>query len=230
MPPSHVTQAGMLDLISDAGMVAKFVLFILFSASIFCWAIIFTKWRAFKSALSQNHKFSEIFWSGKSIEEILTKTEKFPRSPVVVVFKSGIKELRKISTGEGASVSNQEKLDLLYRSLIRTSTEELALLERHISWLATTASAAPFVGLFGTVWGIMNSFQNIGATGNANLAVVAPGISEALITTAAGIGAAIPAVVAYNYFVGQVRRVAGDMDTFAHDFISILQRTSRKSS
>lgn len=228
MPPSHFTQTGILDLVADAGMVAKFVLLILFSASVFCWAIIFTKWRAFSSALAQNKKFSEVFWSGKSVEEIMTKTEKFPRSPVVVVFKSGIKELRKVTGNDSSSVNSQDKLDLLYRSLVRTATEELAHLERHIGWLATTASAAPFVGLFGTVWGIMNSFQNIGATGNANLAVVAPGISEALITTAAGIAAAIPAVVAYNYFVGQVRRVAADMDSFAHDFISILQRTTRK--
>ncbi|MGZ3688950.1 MAG: MotA/TolQ/ExbB proton channel family protein, partial [Bdellovibrionota bacterium] len=101
----------------------------------------------------------------------------------------------------------------------------IASLERNVGWLATTASAAPFVGLFGTVWGIMNSFQNIGATGAASLAVVAPGISEALITTATGIGAAIPAVVAYNFFAGQIKRIAVDMDTFSHDFINIVQRS-----
>lgn len=226
MPSSHLTQAGILDLIADAGIVAKFVLLVLFSASIFCWAIIITKWRTFKNAIRQNRKFSDIFWNSKSIDEILGKTEKFPNAPVVNIFKSGIRELKKLSASEGTT--NQEKLDFLYRSLVRTSSEELASLERHVGWLATTASAAPFVGLFGTVWGIMNSFQNIGATGNANLAVVAPGISEALITTAAGIAAAIPAVVAYNYFVGQARRVAADMDSFAFDFISILQRTAKR--
>ncbi len=227
MSPSHLTQTGLLDLVLEAGVVAKIVLLVLFSSSVFCWAIILTKWRAFKSALRQNKKFSDIFWSSKSIEEILGKTERFPRAPVVSVFKSGIKELKKHSESGGAG-SNQEKLDHIYRALVRTSSDELALLERNISWLATTASAAPFVGLFGTVWGIINSFQSIGATGNANLAVVAPGISEALITTAAGIAAAIPAVVAYNYFVGQARRVAADMDSFAFDFISILSRTSKK--
>ena len=149
-------------------------------------------------------------------------------SPVAAVFKSGVKELKKVAPGEGA-----DGIDNVHRALVRASNSEIAGFERHVGWLATTASAAPFVGLFGTVWGIMNSFQNIGATGAANLAVVAPGISEALITTATGIGAAIPAVIAYNHFAGQIKRLSVDMECFTQDFLNIIQRSiigTRKGS
>ena len=143
---------------------------------------------------------------------------------MATVFKSGVKELKKVNSGEGET-DNSGKVDNIYRALLRSSTSEVAALESHLGWLATTASAAPFVGLFGTVWGIMNSFQSIGASGAANLATVGPGISEALITTATGIAAAIPAVVAYNHFAGQIKRLAVDMECFSQDFINIIQRS-----
>ena len=152
-----------------------------------------------------------------------TRATSFQARPVATVFKSGLKELRKVAPTE-AALHNLGNVDNVHRALIRSSSSEVALLEKHVGWLATTASAAPFVGLFGTVWGIMNAFQSIGAYGAANLAVVAPGISEALITTATGIGAAIPAVVAYNHFAGQIRRLAVEMDGFSQDFINIVQR------
>jgi biopolymer transport protein TolQ len=224
MPTAHVASTGIVDLIAEAGPVAKFVLLILLSASVFCWAIILLKWRALSRASSQNQKFLNVFWHGKNIEEIFSKSEKFPSSPVATVFKSGVKELKKLSGGEVEAVGS-ERVDNVYRALLRSSTSEVAALESHLGWLATTASAAPFIGLFGTVWGIMNSFQNIGATGAANLATVGPGISEALITTATGIAAAIPAVVAYNHFTGQIRRLAVDMECFSQDFINIIQRS-----
>jgi biopolymer transport protein TolQ len=225
MPTAHVASSGILDLISDSGLVAKCVLLVLLSASIVCWAIILTKWRSLSRALSQNQKFLNVFWHGKNIEEIFAKSEKFPGSPVATVFKSGVKELKKLTSGEGMAPEGNEKVDNIYRALMRTSTSEVAALESNLGWLATTASAAPFIGLFGTVWGIMNSFQSIGATGAANLAVVGPGISEALITTATGIAAAIPAVVAYNHFSGQIRKLAVDMECFSQDFLNIIQRS-----
>jgi biopolymer transport protein TolQ len=227
MPNPHIamTQTGVIDLITQAGPVAKPVLLFLLGASIFCWAIILTKWKTLRTAQQQNEKFMTVFWNGKNLDEIVSKSEKYPNAPIAAVFKYAVKELRKLSNNDTTSPLVAERVDNIHRALLRASTTEITLLEKHVNWLATTASAAPFVGLFGTVWGIMNSFQNIGATGAANLAVVAPGISEALITTATGIGAAIPAVIAYNYFVGQIKKVAVDMDCFSHDFINIVQRS-----
>ena len=227
MPNSHAASlaaGGVLDLIAESGPVAKVVLLVLLSASIFCWAIILMKWRSLSRAANQNQKFLNVFWHGKNIEEIFAKSEKFPSSPVATVFKSGVKELKKVNSGEGET-DNTGKIENITRALMRTSTSEIAALETHLGWLATTASAAPFVGLFGTVWGIMNSFQSIGANGAADLATVGPGISEALITTATGIAAAIPAVVAYNHFGGQIKRLAIDMECFSQDFINIIQRS-----
>lgn len=217
-----------LNLITDTGFVAKLVLLILLAASIACWSIIISKWKRLKSAQNQNAKFNAIFWNGKNVDEIVAKSEKFQGSPVAVVFKSGVRELRRFSA-EATPVSGFEKVDNIQRALFRASNEQISELENHLSWLATTASAAPFVGLFGTVWGIMNSFHSIAATGSANLAVVAPGISEALITTATGIGAAIPAVVAYNYFVGEIKKVALDIESFTQDFLNIIQRSSSQA-
>jgi biopolymer transport protein TolQ len=226
MPSSHISQPGFLDLINQAGIVAKFVLLLLLSSSVVCWAIIISKWRVLRLAMKQNENFIQMFWNSKSLEDIATKSEKFPGSPVASVFKNGVKEMKKLSGSDAISAVSSDRIENIYRALIRASTTEISTLEKHVGWLATTASAAPFVGLFGTVWGIMNSFQNIGATGAANLAVVAPGISEALITTATGIAAAIPAVIAYNYFAGQIKRVATDMECFSQDFINIVQRSA----
>jgi biopolymer transport protein TolQ len=220
-----LASGGVLDLIADSGPVAKFVLLILLSASIFCWAIILLKWRALSRAQNQNQKFLNVFWHSKSIDEIFAKSEKFPASPVASVFKHGVKELKKSGPGTENEGDPAGRIENIQRALLRSSSSEVAALETHLGWLATTASAAPFIGLFGTVWGIMNSFQSIGATGAANLATVGPGISEALITTATGIAAAIPAVVAYNHFAGLIKRQAVDMDCFAHDFVNIIQRS-----
>ena len=191
-----------------------------------CWAIILTKWKSLTDVQKQNASFIKMFWNGKNFDEIVTKCDQFPTSPAAQVFKNGVKELRKFSSSESSHTISAptDKLENIYRALLRTATGEITTLEKHLGWLATTASAAPFVGLFGTVWGIMNSFQSIGATGSANLAAVAPGISEALITTATGIGAAIPAVIAYNLFSGQIKRIAVDVDCFSQDFMNIIQR------
>lgn len=221
---------GVLDLVSQSGPVAKLVLLSLLGASVVSWAIIFVKWKVVKIAHSENAQFLNLFWNGKSIEEIYGKSDRYTKSPVASIFKSGVKELKKIttSTGEPRPLDDMG-VGNVNRALSRASIAEIAALEKYVSILATTASAAPFVGLFGTVWGIMGSFQGIGATGSANLAVVAPGISEALITTATGIAAAIPAVIAYNHFAGQIRRIAADMDCFSQDFINIVQRSAMGS-
>ncbi len=230
MPSTHsLSPTDTLSLITEAGWVAKFTLLLLLSSSILCWAIILTKWQGLKTAFKNNHKFLEIFKTGKNIEEVVTKSEGLSQSPVSAVFHQGIRELKLIS-GTETMISSAHKLENIQRALIRASTQEVTALESHLGWLATTASAAPFIGLFGTVWGIMNAFQNIGASGAANLAVVAPGISEALITTASGIAAAIPAVVAYNYFTGQIRRLAVDMECFSQDLVNIIQRSLLSAS
>ncbi len=226
-PPPAPTEGrlgtGVLSLIAQSGTVAKIILLILLFSSVASWTLAFSKWFSLRRALRENRGFLDIFWAGKSIDDIFSQSDRFTASPVALVFKAGVKELRKV-------VPQELNLENVYRALSRSAQAEVTHLEKNISWLATIASAAPFVGLFGTVWGIMNSFQGIGASGSVNLAVVAPGISEALITTAMGIGAAIPAVIAYNHFAGQIKKVAVDIECFSQDFLNIVQRNLPKHS
>lgn len=216
---------GIFDLIAQSGLVAKIVLLVLLGASVLCWTIIISKARFLKRVHKENAAFLNTFWNGKTIDEIVNKSDRYEVSPIANIFKGGVKELRKLSSAESSPTTGHEKVENIQRALVRAANAEVASMEKNVGWLATTASAAPFVGLFGTVWGIMNSFQSIGQTGAANLAVVAPGISEALITTATGIAAAIPAVIAYNQFGAQIRRVTVDMDCFSQDFVNIIQRS-----
>lgn len=225
MQSAQLASHGIWDLIAQSGFIAKLVLLSLVGASVLCWAVIVSKARFLQRVRRENDAFLNTFWNGKSIDEIVTKSEKYTVAPVANVFKSGVKELRKLSATEATPTTGQEKIENIHRALARATNAEIAALEKNVGWLATTASAAPFVGLFGTVWGIMNSFQSIGVTGAASLAVVAPGISEALVTTAAGIGAAVPAVIGYNYFAARIKRIAVDMDCFTQDFINIIQRS-----
>lgn len=223
MPTSQVINTGILDLIAQASLTVKLVLLLLLVASVFCWAIIFMKLKLMKNATREDRSFLVLFWKSKSLDEISTKIDKYKISPLAAVFMAGFKELQKLSHTERTN-TGREEVENINRSLNRSSQDQIALLEKHISWLATIASAAPFVGLFGTVWGIMNSFRHIGMTGSANLAVVAPGISEALIATAIGLAAAIPAVVAYNYLVNRIRGHAVKLECFCQDFLNIIQR------
>lgn len=206
----------------------KLVLLLLLGISVFCWAVIFAKWKFLNIARIGNTKFLEFFWQSKSMDEIFQSIDQHARSPIAAVFRSGMKELRKLPGTLDPATSGLE-VENVARSLSRAANDEVATLEKHITWLATTASAAPFIGLFGTVWGIMTSFQRIGASGAASLAVVAPGISEALIATAAGIGAAIPAAIFYNYFLNQIKRIALDIDGFNQDFLNIVRRSQIQS-
>jgi biopolymer transport protein TolQ len=217
------TSLSLLDLLSHAGPMGKFILFSLLAISVLCWTVVFTKWTLLRKTTNDNHRFLQFFWQSKSMDDIYIRIDQYTGSTVAAVFKSGMKELRKLNGV--SSTSSTLELENIQRALQRSSNEETANLEKHVTWLATTASAAPFIGLFGTVWGIMTSFQGIGASGSANLAVVAPGISEALIATAAGIGAAIPAAIFYNYFLNQIKRIAIDMDGFQQDFLNIIRRS-----
>lgn len=223
MNAPHLAKTEVLDLLLNAGPMGKAVIALLLFISMFCWSVILAKTKKLKSVQTDNQKFLNFFWQSKSMDEIFQKIDQYSNSPIASVFRSGMKELRKL-TGTGDGIAELE-VENISRSLSRTSNDEIASLEKHITWLATTASAAPFIGLFGTVWGIMTSFQSIGASGAANLAVVAPGISEALIATAAGIAAAIPAAVFYNHFLNKIKRVALDIDGFNQDFLNIVRRS-----
>ncbi len=210
-----------LDLILNAGPIVKLVLLLLFTASVGSWAVILMKRQLLKQAANQNEQFLNGFWGGWNISEAFSRASDYPLSPVARSFQAAIRELRKLGDSEA-----QEGLrgDIVIRALRKAQSNELATLEYSTAWLATTASTAPFIGLFGTVWGIMNSFQSIGASGSANLAAVAPGISEALIATAVGLAAAIPAGVGYNFLQGKIRGQSIALDSFHQDLLNLLQR------
>ena len=193
-------------LIGDASPIVKLVLLLLMFASVATWAIIFTKTRLIKNAFLKNQEFLDFFWNAKALEDVYQQVDDFSASPLAKVFNSGYKELRKLPT-QDRTLDGLPEISNIERALNRAHLIEMDELEKYVDWLASTASAAPFVGLFGTVWGIMSSFQNIGATGSASLAIVAPGISEALIATAVGLAAAIPAAVAYNYFLNKINKI-----------------------
>jgi biopolymer transport protein TolQ len=223
-PITTVPNLSAWSLIAESSLLVKLILLLLLFGSVVTWAIIFTKIKLLKSAREENAEFLEVFWNSKALDEVQQKIESFPHSPIAKVFHAGFKELRKLPaqdrTADGApEVSN------IQRALSRTHSIEIDELEKYLDWLASTASAAPFIGLFGTVWGIMNSFQNIGAMGSASLSVVAPGISEALISTAVGLAAAIPAAIFYNFLLGRMRRISLDMESFSQEFLNMVQRS-----
>jgi len=211
-------------LILEASPLVKLILFILLFASAISWVIIFSKSSRIKAAKKGNEEFLDLFWNAKALDEIQTKVESLKYSPIAKVFDAGYKELKKLPTSDRTEEGLPE-ITNIERALNRTLANEIDELEEHVEWLATTASAAPFVGLFGTVWGIMSSFQNIGATGSASLSVVAPGISEALIATAVGLAAAIPAVVAYNFLLNKIKRISLDTESFVQEFLNMVQRS-----
>jgi len=229
-----------VQMVLHAGLVVKFVLLLLLFFSIVSWAIIFSKFRLLKRAREETEEFLDIFWEASDIKEIYKASEELGYSPVARLFRAGYAEfikLRKIETGASKNSGHQAFtdtramarsskviMDNLERSLRRAGVDQLNRLERALNFLATTGNTTPFIGLFGTVWGIMESFRGIGLRGSASLAVVAPGISEALIATAAGLAAAIPAVVAFNYFTQRVEALRAEMEIFTSDFLSIVER------
>jgi biopolymer transport protein TolQ len=201
------------------------VLVLLAAFSVASWYIIAYKYLALKRAHGQSQRFLDRFWHSKRLDAIYKSAEDYKRSPIAQVFKAGYIELSKIKGDKPSDATGWlGDMQSIERALERAQTTELTNLESKIPFLATTGSAAPFVGLFGTVWGIMNSFRSIGIAKSASLATVAPGIAEALVATAIGLMAAIPAVVAYNYFTRRVKVQAAEMDTFASDFLNITKR------
>lgn len=217
-----------LGMILDAGLMVKFVLLILLILSVISWTIIFLKFRYYRKIQQENEAFDSDYQRSSKLSEVLPAAKKYPCSTTAEVFRVGYTELTKMnksfkdsSHGDDISMSS---LDNVQRALNKASNTEMTKLEGALGFLATTGSASPFIGLFGTVWGIMETFQSIGARGSATLAVVAPGISEALIATAAGLAAAIPAVVFYNYFLNKAKVMVQDMDNFAGEFLNIVER------
>ena len=219
-------EMSVLGLALRADVVVQTVLLLLLLSSVWCWAIILDKWFRFRRLRGQADAFEDEFWSGGSLEDLYDRIEERARHPMELLFTAAMREWRR-STAHGLAD------DLVLRAGIRdriaqvmhlTMNRELERLERYLGFLATVGSTAPFVGLFGTVWGIMNSFQAIAMTKQTNLAVVAPGIAEALFATAIGLVAAIPAVVAYNKFANDLGRYANRLEGFASEFGAILSR------
>lgn len=224
--PIALTAAGIdyVDAIKAGGPVGICVLLLLLSASAASWGIIVRKTLQLRTARLQTLTFLEAFWQSKRLDEIYQRADALKESPVSQVFRAGYVELAKLTGGAQDAKVDGDGLDNIERALRRAATSELTHLEAQVSFLGTTAAAAPFVGLFGTVWGIMRAFNEIYAAGNANLATVAKPISEALIATAVGLFAAIPAVVAFNYFVSKIKVLDSEMHNFASDFLNIIKR------
>jgi biopolymer transport protein TolQ len=220
-----------LSLFAGTGLVVKLVLFILLYFSVVSWAIIFFKLLQVHRANSESERFLDFFWKTKRFDAISAQVDRFANSPLSVVFSEGYAELKKLmEKGEEKQDPSVVSTDLggidnIARALRRATTSEITRLEKYVTFLATTGSTAPFIGLFGTVWGIMTAFKGIGETGSASLAVVAPGIAEALIATAIGLVAAIPAVMGYNHFQHKIRVLIAEMDNFSTEFLNIVQRT-----
>jgi len=215
----------------NAGLVVKLVLLVLVYFSVVSWAIILYKQLVIHRAMRDSDRFLDFFWSKKRFDTIGQGLADFRHTPLSVLFREAYHELaqgRRPADGQsGEMVADLGEQERVARVLRRATTSETHRLEKYLSFLATTGSAAPFIGLFGTVWGIMDAFHGIGQTGSASLAVVAPGISEALVATAIGLVAAIPAVIGYNHFVNKTNVLIGEMDNFSQEMLNIVQSMGR---
>jgi biopolymer transport protein TolQ len=220
-----IVQGEVWQLLANTGLVARIVLFLLLVFSVFSWAIIFQKHRSFKAARRDSREFLRIFRQSRKLSDIRTACKTLKASPLVEVFLAGYREIESQAVpGENPGKPRIRSLDAVHRALQIAASAELTRMEQRLSWLATTGSVTPFIGLFGTVWGIIDAFRGLGAAGTASLRSVAPGISEALVTTAAGLFAAIPAVVAYNQFVQRIKEFGALMDDFALEFLNMTER------
>jgi biopolymer transport protein TolQ len=237
--PSESSGTSVINLIlrRDASPIHLFVLVVLALISVWSWGVILYKLFVFRRADRQTAQFLEVFRRSSKFSEVQAVCPSLAASPLVGLFQSGYAELTaQIRQPSAADVGNGpnphapagrptlKSVTAVDRALLRASVVEVNKLEKHVSFLATAASVAPFIGLFGTVWGIVTSFEGIGQTGSTNLSVVAPGIAEALIATAAGLAAAIPAVWAYNLLTQRVKLFASDMDDFSMEFLNIAER------
>lgn len=218
--PAAFLQLSLWELVMAASLVSKVVLVLLLIASLMSWAVIFAKWSQFRNASTANSAFLRAFRKAPGLEAVAVAVEQFRASPLTGVFDFGYQEVARQMKAKGAIINKTA----LERALQLGVSEEIARLERRMSWLATTATVSPFVGLFGTVLGIIDAFQGLGAAGSASLRAVAPGISEALIATAAGLAAAIPAAIAYNTFGHAIKEMAARMDDFSLEFLNLTER------
>jgi len=233
-----LSEIDLIHMISNAGIVVQLVLLLLLFFSITSWAIIIVKYRYIKRSFNQSIEFTEFFWKSRDLSNAFAKAKQLHGSPLARIFRIGYLELKKSSqTGQSAEANPAANsgnnlafktkfagIDNVKRALRRATNTEMTRMTQMLPFLATTGNTAPFIGLFGTVWGIMNSFSGIGQRGSASLAVVAPGISEALVATAAGLAAAIPAVIAFNFFTNKIRIVETELHSFAADFLNIIER------
>jgi biopolymer transport protein TolQ len=228
--PDSLT-GGILELILSAGPIAKAVLAVLAIFSIISWALIVEKWWQFGRVRRHTLAFLKVFREGRRPSVIAATAKKLRESPLAQLYAAAYDEVgggHDLDALDDGDETSSERLDAAERAMRRSAALEVAKLERYLPFLATTASACPFIGLFGTVVGVMNSFHGIGTQGSASLAVVAPGISEALVATAAGLGAAIPAVMGYNFFVNRVKHWATEMEGFTLDMLNLLSRPAPK--
>ena len=218
-------------LILNAGPVVSAVLMLLILLSVMSWAVILNKWRLYRPTRREADEFSATFWSGKDMDTVLASIPQlYPNSPLPNIFQAGYREFMRHqhpADEEGRKIVAGGGLDGIRRALDAALSRELERLSRHLAFLATVGSTSPFIGLFGTVWGIMNAFQGIALTKNTSLAAVAPGIAEALVATAFGLVAAIPAVVAYNKFSADLKRMVANMEEFSSEFLNIMSRHIR---
>ena len=233
-----LAEIDLIHMISNAGTVVQLVLLLLLFFSVTSWAIIIVKFRYIKRSFKQSTEFTEFFWKSRDLSNAFAKAKQLHGSPLARIFRIGYVELKKTSqTGQPAEADSSDNsdnnlsfntkfagIDNVKRALRRAINTEMTRMTQMVPFLATTGNTAPFIGLFGTVWGIMNSFHGIGLRGSASLAVVAPGISEALVATAAGLAAAIPAVIAFNHFMNKILIVETELHSFSADFLNIIER------
>jgi biopolymer transport protein TolQ len=223
----------LLQMIAGLGLVGKSILLLLGVFSIVSWAVLWDRFRAFKRADLETDAFLQAFRAAPNLNQAKEKAEAYRRTPLAALLRAGYHELSLNAPRRGEAQGDAEKalgMRNLDRGLERAMRDETARLERGLGLLATTASVTPFIGLLGTVWGIMEAFQAIGVHGSANLATVAPGIAEALINTAAGLFAAIPAVLGYNHFLARMRRIGSRMDNFASELLARADRLMHPSA
>jgi biopolymer transport protein TolQ len=230
--------AGVFHMLTSAGLVVKLVLLLLLFFSITSWAIMFIKYRYIRKAHHSSVAFIDLFWQCRNLGDAFARARSLKTSPVARLFMAGYMEIKK--NGEADldpagptpgtdSVTGFQLMGSVKRALRRSIDVEIRRLGQLVPFLATAGNTAPFIGLFGTVWGIMNTFRDIGLSHSASLSVVAPGISEALIATAAGLAVAIPAVIAYNYFITRIRVLDSELQGFAADFLNLIERDIQRN-
>lgn len=224
---SIAATSNIIKMVMDAGPVVKGVMIGLLLFSLVSWAIILSKFIQLSRASRNSNSFLDSFWKSRSLANLYAEAGDFGSSPIAQIFRVGYQELGRVHK---ARLDQRTAMENVQRALRRSSAAEGTRLFKYLPFLATCGNATPFIGLFGTVWGIMDSFHEIGLAGSANLATVAPGISEALVATAMGLAAAIPAVIFFNYFNSWVRELEAEMGNFTADFVNILERDLLKRS